>query len=92
MRVVTILLIMLFLVTAMYAQDFEPLFNARIDYGTNEGSAAVFASDLNGDDFIDLAVANAGSHDISILLNNGDGTYQTTVNYPTGGSEPKPDR
>ena len=63
MRVVTILLILLFLVSAGYAQDFEQLFNTRIDYGTNEGSMTVFASDLNGDDYIDLAVANVGSHE-----------------------------
>ena len=38
MRVVTILLVMLFLVFADNTQYFEPLFNTRIDYGTNEGS------------------------------------------------------
>ena len=56
---------MLFFVFADNTNYFEPLFNARIDYGTNEGSMTVFASDLNGDNYLDLAVANAGSHDIS---------------------------
>ena len=88
MRLVTISLLMLLLVFPDNTDYFEQLFNTRIDYETNEGSAAVFASDLNGDNYLDLAVANAGSHDISIMLNNGDGTYQTAVNYPTGGSEP----
>jgi hypothetical protein len=88
MRSVTIILITLFLVFADYTRNFEPLFNARIDYGTNEESTMVFASDFDSDGFIDLAVSNTGSSDISILLNNGNGTYQSAVNYPTGGSEP----
>ena len=61
MRVVTISLFMLFLVFADNTNYFEPLFNTRIDYGTHEGSFTVFAADLNGDDYLDLAVANADS-------------------------------
>ncbi len=32
----------------------------------------------------DLAVANAGSNNVSVLLGNGDGTFQAAVNYPVG--------
>ncbi|HWR83535.1 MAG TPA: VCBS repeat-containing protein, partial [Candidatus Deferrimicrobium sp.] len=42
---------------------------------------SVFASDLDGDGDADLAVANDGSFNVSILTNNGDGTYQAAVNY-----------
>ena len=40
--------------------------------------------DLNGDGKLDLAVANALSNDVSILQGNGDGTFQTAVNYAAG--------
>lgn len=33
-------------------------------------------ADLNADNILDLAVANQDSNDISILLGNGDGTFQ----------------
>jgi hypothetical protein len=48
--------------------------------------------DDNGDgliderDFLDLAVANAGSADVSVLRGNGDGTFQTAVSYAVGGN------
>ena len=45
----------------------------------------IVAGDFNGDGFLDLAVANNfGS--ISVLIGNGDGTFQPQVIYPTGGS------
>jgi len=50
--------------------------------GTNPRS--VVAGDFNGDGKTDLAVANYGSNDVSILLSNGDGTFQTVVNYEVG--------
>ena len=34
-------------------------------------------TNVNANDFIDMAVANEGSNTISILLGNGDGTFQT---------------
>ena len=37
--------------------------------------------DLNGDAKLDLAVANLSSNDVSVLLANGDGTFQTPANY-----------
>lgn len=37
--------------------------------------SAVAAGDLNGDGIIDLAVANANSSDVSVLLGYGDGTF-----------------
>ena len=50
------------------------------------GATAVAAVDLNGDTRPDLVVACSGSQFISILLNNGDGTFQPPVNYATGGT------
>ncbi|HEV2380157.1 MAG TPA: VCBS repeat-containing protein [Terriglobia bacterium] len=45
---------------------------------------AVTTADFNGDRKQDLAVSNEGSNTISILLGNGDGTFQSHVDYATG--------
>ena len=40
--------------------------------------------DLNGDGKPDLTVANKGSNGVSVLLNQGGGTFAAKVDYPTG--------
>ena len=40
--------------------------------------------DFNGDGKADLAVANCLSNNVSVLLGNGDGTFQAAVNYGAG--------
>jgi hypothetical protein len=54
--------------------------------GSNPFSVAV--GDFNGDGHLDLAVADAGYYDlgqnVSVLLGNGDGTFQTARNFPAG--------
>ncbi len=50
--------------------------------GTSPQSVAV--GDFNGDGKPDLVVANSGSNNVSILLGNGDGTFQYQVTYTTG--------
>ena len=42
--------------------------------------------DFNQDGNRDLAVANSGSNDVSVLAGNGDGTFQTAVDFPVGES------
>ena len=42
--------------------------------------------DFNGDGRPDLAVANYGDNDVSVLLGNGDGTFQNQVTYAVGSS------
>jgi hypothetical protein len=44
----------------------------------------VAIGDLNGDGKPDLAVANAGSNTVSVLLGNGDGTFGAKTDYTTG--------
>jgi hypothetical protein len=58
---------------------FTPPFN----YGTSVDPRSVFCADLDGDGDLDLAVATL-DHYVSILKNNGDGTFQTAVDYVAG--------
>ena len=50
--------------------------------------AAVAVADLNGDGKLDLAVANNGSNNVSVLLGNGNGTFAAAQNFITG-TEPR---
>lgn len=52
--------------------------------GTNPRSLAV--GDFNGDGKPDMVVANFASNTVSVLIGNGDGTFQAAVNYSTGSS------
>lgn len=48
------------------------------------GPASVVAGDFNGDGRLDLAVANVGSNNVSVLLGNGNGRFQPAVEYSVG--------
>jgi hypothetical protein len=50
--------------------------------GSNPQAAAI--GDFNGDGKLDLAIANATSNTISVLLGKGDGTFAPKVDYATG--------
>ena len=56
------------------------------DPGTEATPSSVALADLNGDGMLDLAVANYGNGTVSVLLGNGDGTFQTEVSYNVGKS------
>ena len=45
------------------------------------GPISLVAGDFTGDGHTDLAVANQASDDVSVLLGNGDGTFQAPVTY-----------
>src|SRR5207248_3033581 len=53
-----------------------PAFLAPVSYAAGALPDAVVTADFNGDGKLDLAVANAGSNDVSLLLGNGNGTFQ----------------
>lgn len=64
-------------------------FQTAVNYiaGANNGSNWLAAGDFNGDGRLDLVIGNLGSNasgNVSILLGNGDGTFQPAVNYGTG--------
>src|SRR5262249_29697516 len=56
------------------------------NFGAGDFPGAVAVGDLNGDGVQDLAVVNGGfgSNDVSVLLGNGDGTFQAAVNFGAG--------
>ena len=62
---------------SLAAAPFEPI-------PVGSGSFAVTAGDFNGDGKLDLAVAAEFSNGVSVLLGNGDGTFQPAVEYAVG--------
>jgi FG-GAP-like repeat len=63
-------------------------FQTHVDYGTGNGPNSVAVGDFNGDGNLDLVTANSGvagnGKTVSVLLGNGDGTFQAHVDYGTG--------
>ena len=57
---------------------------SRTDFPTRAQPNYVTVGDFNADGELDLAVANAGDNTVSILLGNGDGSFQTQTTYATG--------
>src|SRR5437879_4782176 len=60
-----------------------PNFIAARTFGAGRGAWSLAVGDLDRDGHSDLAVANRVTTNISVLLGNGDGTFQAAVNYST---------
>ncbi|MBO6741185.1 MAG: VCBS repeat-containing protein [Phycisphaerales bacterium] len=60
-----------------------PLFPGAV-YPAGSYPQSVSLGDLDGDGDLDMAVANWGSDDMSVLLNNGDGTFGLQTSYAVG--------
>src|SRR5437870_189597 len=58
--------------------------DARRDFAVGTNPQSVAAGDFNGDGRPDLAVANSGSSNVSVLLGNGDGTFQAARTFAAG--------
>ena len=59
-------------------------FQAAVPYGVGLSPVSVAVGDFNADGRPDLAVANQGSNNVSILRGNGNSTFQAAVNYAVG--------
>jgi hypothetical protein len=66
--------------------DGEGLFSTQTTFATGTDPVSVVTGQFNAntDDFPDLAVANKSANTVSILLGNGDGTFQPKIDIPTG--------
>src|SRR5262249_32336530 len=60
------------------------IFSPGTPYATGSYPAEVAAHDYDGDGVLDLAVANAASDSVSILIGRGDGTFKAQVQYDAG--------
>lgn len=56
-------------------------------YDSGGGAVSTAIADVNGDGKADLLVANYNSGTVSVLLGNGDGTFQPAVTYNCGGPD-----
>jgi hypothetical protein len=63
-----------------------PAFLLPAQYTTGSRPSSPIAADFNGDSKLDMAVANVGDNSISLLMNNGSGTFAPRVDYAIGRS------
>jgi len=63
---------------------FQPPVEYAVGLQSTHVSPNMAVGDFNSDGKPDLAVTNLGANTVSILLNNGDGTFQSHVDYPAG--------
>jgi hypothetical protein len=71
--------------TAVVSSPYPPLFKSA-KYAVGAGPVSVVVADFNGDGKPDIATANHDSSTVSILINNGDGTFRKHVDYAMGNS------
>ncbi|HVI08395.1 MAG TPA: FG-GAP-like repeat-containing protein [Candidatus Binatia bacterium] len=82
----------LFLASALTASSFAQFVSAadlnffRSDNTTGKAPYGVAVGDFNHDGFDDIAVANDDGLSVSVLIGNGNGTFQPHVDYSTGGN------
>lgn len=65
------------------------LFDDPIYYNTDYGSIESTAEYVNGDSYFELVVLNYSGSNVSVLLNNGDGTFRnqniySVMSHPMG--------
>jgi Bacterial Ig-like domain (group 3)/FG-GAP-like repeat/Cep192 domain 4/FG-GAP repeat len=59
-------------------------FASAVNYAVGSSPTSVAAGDFNGDGKLDLVAANFGGTTVSVLLGNGDGTFQAMKGYAAG--------
>jgi hypothetical protein len=74
--------------TASFLANPNATFPQPNQFATGIGPISPVVGDFTGDGRLDIAVVNSGSHDISLLLGNGDGTFQPERRIPVPGNAP----
>lgn len=61
-------------------------FQPHVDYSVPAGSqpSSVALADFNSDGKLDIVIANSGNNTVSVLLGNGDGTFQAPIPSSAG--------
>src|ERR1041385_1564129 len=67
------------------AQCNPSVFSSTPRYAADRWSRSVAVAEFNGDGKLDLAVANLGSNDVSILLGDGFGVFGPPINTAVNG-------
>lgn len=60
-----------------------PVFALPVHFPTGPSPVRAAIADLSGDGIPDIATANSTGNSVSVLLGNGDGTFQPKVDYAT---------
>ena len=68
----------------VFQADGPDAFQLSGTIAAGSGPSAIVAGDFTGDGVLDLAVADSNSGQVSILLNNGNGTFQAPQSYLVG--------
>jgi hypothetical protein len=76
------ILVIFTIIGAVQAQS--AVFTQAVNYPTGAYPFFVKTGDFNGDGKQDLVTANADENSISVLLGNGNGTFQTAINTSVG--------
>ena len=63
---------------------FQPQVSYSTTAGTMIGPSAMTTGDFNGDGNVDLAITDQHDDSVSILLGNGNGTFQSPLEFTTG--------
>lgn len=60
----------------IFAGNVDGTFKAGISYSTGDYAATIRVFDSNGDGLLDIAAGNLFGSTMTVLVNNGDGSYQ----------------
>ncbi len=75
--------IVLFVMSFSLFAETQPLFPGQV-FLAGEKPVSMVTSDFNGDGYIDMAVANNISNDVSVLLNDRAGGFLAAIQYDVG--------
>ncbi|RKY90299.1 MAG: hypothetical protein DRQ13_12800 [Ignavibacteriae bacterium] len=70
----------------MFIGDGTGEFPSIQNYVADHGVRGLSVIDVDGDGFMDIVTANRNGNNVSILINNGDGTFASPVNFDANGN------